>query len=66
MPIIKNVSIPTTNKKNPSLREFKKILPSTLIYNLILINKTCMNANIMNTKIFNLIQHQLQRSLMVT
>ena len=56
---IKNVSSSTTHKKTPalrlsvftSLREFKKILPNTFIYESILI-KIYMNTNIMNTQIF--------------
>ena len=54
--IIKNVSSSTTHKKTPSLRhslrEFKKILPKTFIYESILI-KIYMNTNIMNTQIFH-------------
>ena len=53
--IIKNVSSSTSHKKTPSLRlslrEFKKILPNTFIYELILI-KIYMITNIMNTQIF--------------
>ena len=44
----KNVSFSTSHKKTPSLREFKKILPSTIIYEPIL-----MNADIMKTQIFH-------------
>ena len=51
---LKNVSSSTSHKKTPSLREFKKILPSTYIYEQILI-KNCMNGEIMNTQIFPLI-----------
>ena len=62
--IIKNVSSSTTHKKTPSfrlyvftslrpsLREFKKILPNTFIYESILI-EIYMNTNIMNTQIFH-------------
>ena len=53
--VIKNVSSSTSHKKNSvftsfclSLREFKKILPKTFIYELIMI-KNYINANIMNT-----------------
>ena len=60
---IKNVSSCTSLKKTPSfrlsLREYKKILPNTFIYESILIKKIDMNANIMNTKIFNLIKYDL-------
>ena len=63
MLIIKNVSSSTSHKKNPSLRlslrEFKKILPSTFIYQPILIKKNCMNANIMNSQIFNLFSQKV-------
>ena len=61
--LFKNVSSSTSHKKNPSfrlsLREFKKILPSTFIYELILI-KMYMNTNIMNTQIFNSYKHDLK------
>ena len=60
---IKNVSSSTSHKKTPpfyfftsfrlSLRDFKKILPNTFIYELILI-KIYMNTNIMNMQIFHL------------
>ena len=43
-----------------SLREFKKILPSTLIYDSILKRKKIMNANIMNTQILYLIKYDLK------
>ena len=42
----KNGSFSTSHKKTPSLREFKNILPSTIIYEPIL-----MNADIMKTQI---------------
>jgi hypothetical protein len=53
---IKNVSYSTSHKKLclyvfTSFREFKKILPSTFIYESILIINY-MNTNIMNTQIF--------------
>ena len=60
--VIKNVSSSTSQKKTPSLRpyvlmsfwlslrDFKKILPNTFIYESILI-KIYMNTNIMNTQI---------------
>ena len=41
-------------KVHLSFREFKKILPNTLIYESILIT-IYMNANIMNMQIFNLL-----------
>ena len=41
------------HKGSVSLREFKKILPNTFIYESILI-KIYMNTNIMNTQIFHL------------
>ena len=41
-----------------SLREFKKILPNTFIYELILI-KMYMNANILNIHIFHLFKYDL-------
>ena len=51
--LIKNVSSSTSHKKTLSfrlsLREFKKILPNTFIYESILI-KIYMNFNIMNTQ----------------
>ena len=57
---IKNVSSSTSHKKNSvftsfrlSLREFKKILPNTFIYESILI-KIYMNTNIMNTKKYSI------------
>ena len=57
--MIENVSSSTSHKKNSifqsfrlSLREFKKILPNTFIYKLILI-KIYMNTNIINTQIFH-------------
>ena len=60
-PIIKNVSSSTFHKKKLrlSLREFKKILPNTYIYESILIT-IYMNANIMTTQIFNLIKYVLR------
>ena len=53
--IIKNVSSSKSHKKSVflSLREFKKILPNTLIYESILIKKNHMNTIIMNTQIFH-------------
>ena len=65
--IIKNVSSSTSHKKTPALRlyirlyvrEFKKILPNTLIYESILIN-IYMNTNIMNTQIFHLKKYDLK------
>ena len=50
--VIKNVNSSSSHKKTPSLREFKKILPNTFIYESILI-KIYMNTNIMNTQIFH-------------
>ena len=59
---IKNVSYSTSHKKNPSLRltlrEFKKSVSNTFIYVSILI-KIYVNANIMNTQIFNFIKYDL-------
>ena len=43
----------------PILRKFKKSFPSTFIYELILM-KTDMNANIMNTQILHLIKYDLR------
>ena len=61
--IIKNVGSSTFHKKNPSfslsLREFKKIIPNTLIYKLILI-KIYMNTNTMKTKIFQFNKYDLK------
>ena len=61
--IIKNVSSSTTHKKTPSLRlsvrDFKKILPNTFIYESILI-KIYMNTNIINTQIFYLNKYDLK------
>ena len=61
--IIKCVSSSTFHKKNSiftffrlSLRKFKKIIPNTFIYESLLI-KIYMNANIMNTQIFNPIKY---------
>ena len=48
--------IPQKNSVFPSVREFKKILPNTFIYESILL-KIYMNANIMNTQIFYLNGH---------
>jgi hypothetical protein len=42
-----------------SLREFKKILPNTYIYESILI-KIYMNTNIMNTQIFHKKKYDLK------
>ena len=64
---IKNVSSSTSHKKTPSLhlylclyvREFKKILPNTFIYESILI-KIYMNTNIINTQIFYLEKNDLK------
>ena len=42
------------------LREFKEILPRTIIYEPILIEKKCMNANIMNTHMFYMIKYDLK------
>ena len=56
---IKNVSSSTSKKNTPPLGEFKKILPSTLIYELILL-KINMNANIMNTHYFYFIKFDLK------
>ena len=42
-----------------SLREFKKILPNTFIYESILIN-IYMNTNIMNTQIFYFNKYDLK------
>ena len=61
---VKNVSSSISDKKLrlyvfPSLhmyRNLRKIISSTFIYEPILI-KNYMNANIMNTQIFNLIQY---------
>jgi hypothetical protein len=57
-----NVSSSTSHKKTPSLRlslwEFKKSLHNTFIYESILI-KIYVNANIINTQIFNLIKYDL-------
>ena len=62
--IFKNVSSSKYHKKTPSLRpyvfpsfrlslrDFKKILPNTFIYESILI-KLYMNTNVMNTQIFH-------------
>ena len=43
----------------PSVREFKKILPNTFIYESILI-KIYMNTNIMNTQIFHFKKYDLK------
>ena len=61
---IKNVSSFTSNKKLrlyvfTKLREFKKILLSTFIYEAILI-KILLNANIMNMQIFYSIVYDLK------
>ena len=65
--IIMNVSPSTSHNKNPclrfyvlrlSLRKFKKSLPNTFIYELILM-KIYVNAHIMNTQIFHLIKYDL-------
>ena len=68
---MKNVSSSTTHKETPSfrlyvfpsfrhsLREFKKILSNTFIYESILI-KNYMNSNIMNTQIFNFNKYDLK------
>ena len=63
--LIKNVSSSTSHKRNfvftsfrLSLREFRKIISNTCIYESILI-KIYMNANIMHTQIFNLIKNDL-------
>ena len=42
--------------KTPSLREFKKTLPFLLTD----FDKTCLNAYIINTQIFNLIKYDLK------
>ena len=47
------------HKGSVSLREFKKILPNTFIYELILL-KIYMNTNIMNTQIFHLKKYDLK------
>ena len=56
--LIKNVSSYTSHKKTLSfrlsLREFKKILPKTFIYESILI-KIYINTIIMNTQLFHFI-----------
>ena len=69
--LFKNVSSSTSHKKTPSfrlyvftsfrlsLRDFKKILPNTFIYEAILI-KIYMNTNIMNTQIFHLKKYDLK------
>ena len=69
--IIKNVSSSTSHKKTPflrpyvfpsfrlSLRDFKKILPNTFIYESILI-KIYMNTNVMNTQIFYFYKYDLK------
>ena len=61
--LIKNVSSSTSHKKTLSLRlslrEFKKILPNTFIYESILII-IYMNTNIMNTQIFHLKKYDLK------
>jgi hypothetical protein len=61
----KNVSSSTSHKKNfvftsfrPSLREFKKILSNTFIYESILI-KNLYEYQIMNTQIFHLKKYDL-------
>ena len=60
--IIKKVSSFTSHKKacflRLSLREFKKSLPNTFIYESILM-KIYVNANNMNTQIFHLIKYDL-------
>ena len=57
-----NVSYSTSHKKTPSfrlsLREFKKIVPNTFIYESILIN-IYMNAKIMNTQKVHFIKYEL-------
>ena len=61
---IKNVSSFTSHKKlrlyafTSVLRDLKKILPNTIIYESILL-EIYMNANIMNTQKFNLIKYDL-------
>ena len=62
--IIKNVSSSTSYKNTPSfrlsLRELKKILPNTFIYeSILIIKKKYINANNMNTQIFNSIEYDL-------
>ena len=47
------------HKGSVSLREFKKILPNTFIYESILI-KIYMNTNIMNTQIFYINKYDLK------
>jgi hypothetical protein len=47
------------HKGSVSLREFKKILPNTFIYELILI-KICMYTNIMNMQIFHFNKYYLE------
>ena len=65
--IIKNVSSSTSHKKlrlsvfmsfRLSLREFKKILPNTFIYESILI-EIYMNTKLMNTQIFYLNKYDI-------
>ena len=67
---LKNVSSSTSHKKNsvftslrlyvfPSVREFKKILPNTFIYESILM-KIYTNTNIMNTQIFHFNKYDLK------
>ena len=47
------------HKGSVSLREFKKILPNTFIYESILM-KIYMNTNIMNTQIFYFNKYDLK------
>ena len=47
------------HKGSVSLREFKKILPNTFIYESILI-KIYKNTNIMNTQIFHVEKYDLK------
>ena len=60
----KNINSSTSHKKKTpslrlSLRESKKILLSTFIYEPILI-ENCMNANIMKTQIFHKFKYDLK------
>ena len=67
MMFIKKVGSSTTQKNTsslrlygfPSLREFKKILPCTFIYEPILIQKNII-ADIITTQIFDLIKYDMK------